>query len=110
MKPATILACHRRGLRLFWSWKGRRRTGRSTILDDVRALIRTMSHANPLWGAPRIHGELLKLGITVSQSPVAKSMIRRRHPPSQTWRTFVADHTAQIALPAHAGYPPNLAA
>jgi transposase InsO family protein len=62
----------------------------------VRALIRELSTTNPLWGAPRIHGELLKLGITVSQSTVAKSMRRRRRPPSQTWRTFLTNHASQI--------------
>jgi putative transposase len=59
-------------------------------------LIRTMSQANPLWGAPRIHGELQKLGIVVRQSTVAKYMLRRRRPPSQTWRTFLANHVGQV--------------
>jgi putative transposase len=76
------IAWHRRGLRLFWTWKSRHRTGRPPVPREVRDLIRTMSHANPLWGAPRIHGELLKVGIDVSQATVAKYMIRhrRRHP------------------------------
>jgi hypothetical protein len=82
---------------LFWAWKSRRRIGRPTVSADVRALIRTMSHANSLWGAPRIHGELLKLGVNVSQATVAKYMTRRRRPPSQTWRTFLANHLGQIA-------------
>jgi len=73
VRPETVVACHRRGFRLFWTWKSRR-TGRPRIPADVGALIRTMSNANPLWGAPRIHGELQKLGITVSQSTVAKYM------------------------------------
>jgi len=60
-------------------------------------LIRTMAEANPLWGAPRIHGELLKLGIGVSQATIAKYIPRRRRPPSQTWRTFLANHVHQIA-------------
>ncbi len=63
---------------------------------DVRALIRTMSEANPLWGAPRVHGELLKLGIDVSQATVAKYTARPRQPPSQTWRTFLRNHIGQI--------------
>ncbi len=63
---------------------------------DVRELIRTMSQANPLWGAPRIHGELLKLGIDVCQATVAKYMVRDRRPPSQTWRAFLANHIRQI--------------
>jgi transposase InsO family protein len=70
--------------------------GRPTVPLEVRTLIRTMSHANPLWGAPRIHGELLKLGIDVSQATVAKYMVRRRQPPSQTWRTFLANHMDQM--------------
>src|SRR5262245_36761854 len=85
------------GFRLFWTWKSRRRLGRPTVSTDVRGLIRTMSEGNPLWGAPRIHGELLKLGIEVSQASVAKYMVRHRHPPSQTWRTFLRNHVGQIA-------------
>jgi putative transposase len=96
VKPETVIAWHRRGLRLFWTWKSRRRTGRPTVPSDVRALIRTMSRANPLWGAPRIHGELLKLGIDVCQATVAKYMVRPRRPPSQTWRTFLANHIGQV--------------
>ena len=96
VKPETVLAWHRRGFRLFWTWKSRHRTGRPTVAPDVRALIREMSTANPLWGAPRIHGELQKLGISVSQSTVAKYMPRRHAPPSQTWRTFLANHASQI--------------
>jgi putative transposase len=68
VKPETVIAWHRRGFRLFWTWKSRRRTGRPGVPPDVRALIRELSTANPLWGAPRIHGELLKLGFAVSQS------------------------------------------
>ena len=70
--------------------------GRPAVPLEVRTLIRTMSRANPLWGAPRIHGELLKLGIDVSQATVAKYMVRRRQPPSQTWRTFLANHMGQM--------------
>jgi putative transposase len=96
VQPATVLAWHRRGFRLFWTWKSRHRTGRPGVPTDVRALIREMSTANPFWGAPRIHGELQKLGISVSQSTVAKYMRRHRRPPSQTWRTFLANHARQI--------------
>jgi putative transposase len=96
VQPATVLAWHRRGFRLFWTWRSRQRTGRPTIAPDVRALIRAMSLANSLWGAPRIHGELQKLGISVSQSTVAKYMCRQRRPPSQTWRTFLTNHARQI--------------
>ena len=95
VKPETVIAWHRRGFRLFWTWKSRRRTGRPTVPRDVRTLIRTMSEANPLWGAPRIHGELLKLGIEVCQATVAKYMVRNGQPPSQTWRTFLANHAGQ---------------
>ena len=84
VQPDTVVAWHQRGFRLFWTWKSRQRTGRPAVPADVRLLIRTMSHANPLWGAPRIHGELQKLGMSVSQSTVAKYMVRRRKPPSQT--------------------------
>jgi transposase InsO family protein len=96
VQPATVLAWHRRGFRLYWTWKSRHRTGRPGVPADVRALIREMSAVNPLWGAPRIHGELQKLGISVSQSTVAKYMRRSRRPPSQTWRTFLTNHANQI--------------
>jgi len=96
VQPATVIAWHRQGFRWFWIWKSRRRTGRSPVPADVRALIRTMSDANPLWGAPRIHGELLKLGIAISQASVAKYMVRCRRPPSQTWRTFLTNHRDQL--------------
>src|SRR5271156_3582126 len=89
VKPETVIAWHRRGFRLWWTWKSRRRIGRPTVPADIRALIRTMAQANPRWGAPRIHGELLKLGIDVCQTAVAKYLVRRRQPPSQTWRTFL---------------------
>jgi len=95
VKPETVIAWHQRGVRLFWTWKSRR-LGLPTVPPEVRTLIRTMSHANPLWGAPRIHGELLKLGIDVCQATVAKYMVRSRRPPSQTWRTFLANHVGQI--------------
>lgn len=96
VKPETVVAWHRRAFRLFWSWKSRRRIGRPSVPPDLRTLIRSMSAANPRWGAPRIHGEILKLGIEVSQSTVAKYILRRRRPPSQTWRTFLANHIGQI--------------
>ena len=96
VKPETVIAWHRRGFRAFWRWKSQRRIGRPSVPREVRTLIRTMSEANPRWGAPRIHGELLKLGIDVAQATVAKYMVQRRHPPSQTWRTFLANHRSQI--------------
>jgi transposase InsO family protein len=97
VKPETVLAWHRQGFRLLWIWKSRHGPGRPAVPSDVRALIRTMSDMNPLWGAPRIHGELLKLGIDVCQATVAKYMAHRQRPPSQTWRTFLANHIDQIA-------------
>jgi putative transposase len=96
VQPETVIAWHREGFRLFWTWKSRRHRGRPTLPLDVRTLIRTMSEANPLWGAPRIHGELRKLGIDVGQASVAKYMVRRRQPPSQTWRTFLKNHMGQL--------------
>jgi putative transposase len=96
VKPETVIAWHRKGFRLFWTWKSRRRSGRPPVGPEVRALVRTMSEQNPFWGAPRIHGELLKLGIDVCQATVAKYMARQRRPPSQTWRTFLANHLGQI--------------
>ena len=96
VKPETVIAWHRRGFRLWWTWKSRRCIGRPSVPADVRALIRLMAQANLRWGAPRIHGELLKLGIDVCQSTVAKYIVRRRRPPSQTWRTFLANHIGQL--------------
>jgi putative transposase len=96
VKPETVIAWHRQGFRLWWTWKSRGRMGRPTVSAEVRALIRTMAATNPRWGAPRIHGELLKLGIDVSQATVAKYIGRRRQPPSQTWRTFLQNHVGQI--------------
>jgi transposase InsO family protein len=95
VKPATVIRWHRQGFRLFWRWRSR--SGRPLVHREVRKLIRQMSIANPLWGAPRIHGELLKLGIDISQATVAKYMVRRRGAPSPTWRTFLRNHAAGIA-------------
>src|SRR5215510_10735992 len=97
VQPDTIVRWHRRGFRALWWWKSRHRLGRPGIAKDVRDLIREISRANPLWGAPRVHGELLKLGIDVSQSTVAKYMSRVRRPPSQSWRTFLYNHSEAIA-------------
>jgi hypothetical protein len=97
VQPETVLRWHRAGFCLFWRWKSRQRAGRPAVAHEVRRLIREMSLANPLWGAPRIHGELLKLGIDVGQTSVAKYMARRRRPPSQGWRTFLLNHADGIA-------------
>src|SRR5499427_1254063 len=91
-KPETLVRWHRSGFRLYWRWKSRRGVGRSAVPADIRDLIRTISRDNPLWGAPRIHGELVKLGINIAQSSVSKYMIRGGRPPSQTWRTFLENH------------------
>src|SRR5213593_967426 len=80
----------------YWAWKSRRRSGRPMIATELRDLISRMSRANPLWGAPRIHGELLKLGVTVSQATVSKYMLRPRRPPSQAWRAFLRNHTKDL--------------
>jgi transposase InsO family protein len=95
VKPTTVIQWHRQGFRLFWRWQSR--SGRPSIDREIRDLIRQMSTANPLWGAPRIHGELLKLGIEVSQATVAKYMVRRRGTPSQNWQTFLRNHVEGIA-------------
>ena len=96
-KPETLVRWHRSGFRLYWRWKSRHRVGRPAVPADIRDLVRTMSRDNPLWGAPRIHGELLKLGIDIAQSTVAKYMLRRHGPPSPGWRAFLRNHTAHIA-------------
>jgi putative transposase len=96
VRPETVVRWHRRGFRLYWAWKSRRRWGRPAIGRDLRDLIRQMSRANPLWGAPRIHGELLKLGLTVSQATVSKYMVGPRRPPSQAWRTFLRNHAPDL--------------
>jgi len=97
VQPETVIAWHRRGFGLFWAWKIRRgHAGRPTLLREVRELIRRMCRENPTWGAPRIHGELLKLGINVGESSVSKYMVRSRKPPSQTWRTFLENHAKQL--------------
>src|SRR5260370_302994 len=96
-KPETLLRWHRTGFRLFWRWKSRRPSGRPALPADIRSLVRRISRENPLWGAPRIHGELLKLGIEIAQSSVAKYMVRRRGPPSQGWKTFIRNHAPDIA-------------
>jgi hypothetical protein len=97
IRPETIVRWHRAGFRRYWRWKSRSLGGRPQIAADLRALIRRMSAENQLWGAPRIHGELLKLGFEVSQSSIAKYMVKRCGPPSQGWRTFLRNHAPDIA-------------
>jgi hypothetical protein len=97
VKPETVIRWHRIGFRAYWRWKSRRRGGRPKIDREIRDLIRRMSWENPLWGAPRIHGELLMLGIDVAESTVARYMTRRQGPASQGWKTFLCNHAAEIA-------------
>src|SRR6516165_8533661 len=97
IRPETLVRWHRAGFRQYWRWKSRPHGGRPQVSGDLRALIRRISVDNPLWGAPRIHGELLKLGFDVSQSSVAKYMVKRCGPPSQGWRTFLRNHAPDIA-------------
>ena len=96
VQPDTVLRWHRSGFRLYWWWKSRSRGGRPKVAIEIRSLIRRMSVENPLWGAPRIHGELLKLGIAVAQSTVAKYMAKRRPGSGQTWKTFLRNHAVCI--------------
>src|SRR6202048_2188867 len=97
VQPETLVRWHRAGFRRYWRWKSNSRGERPPIENELRALIRQMSTENLLWGAPRIHGELLKLGFSVAQSSVAKYMVKRRGPPSQEWRTFLRNHAPDIA-------------
>jgi transposase InsO family protein len=96
VQPETIMRWHRAGFRLYWRWKSRSRGGRPKVPTEIRRLIREMSLANRLWGAPRIHGELLKLGIEVAQSTVAKYMAKSGRGGSQTWKTFLHNHSADV--------------
>src|ERR1700692_145141 len=97
IRPETLVRWHRAGFRSYRRWKSRSLGGRPQIETDLRALIRQMSIENSLWGAPRIHGELLKLGFSVAQSTVAKYMVKRRGPPSQGWNTFLRNHAPDVA-------------
>jgi transposase InsO family protein len=97
IRPETLVRWHRAAFRCYWRWKSRPLGGRPPIDTELRGLIRRMSMENPVWGAPRIHGELLKLGFSVAQSSLAKYMVKRRGPPSQEWRTFLRNHVPDIA-------------
>ncbi len=97
IRPETLIRWHRGGFRRYWRWKSRSLGGRPKTGTELRALIRRMSIENPLWGAPRIHGELLKLGFEIAQSSVAKYMVKRLGPPSQGWRAFLRNHAPDIA-------------
>jgi hypothetical protein len=97
VQPETILRWHRAGFRRYWRWRSRKRAGRPRIVQEIGDLIRRMSTENPLWGATKIHGELLKLGIEVAQSTVSIYMVPRRDRPLQTWKTFIRNHAEGIA-------------
>ena len=97
VKPETVIRWHRRGFQAYWHWRSRRLGGRPKIDREIRDLIRRMNRENPLWGAPRIHGELLMLGIEVAESTVSWYMVRTRRTPSQGWKTFLRNHAAGIA-------------
>jgi hypothetical protein len=97
IQPETILRWHRVGFKVFWRWKSRNRAGRPKIDRGLRDLIQRMSRENPLWGASRVHGELLMLGFDVAQSTVSKYMVRPPKPPSQTWKTFLRNHAEATA-------------
>jgi hypothetical protein len=97
VQPETLVRWHRAGFRCYWRWKSRPRGGRPQFETDLCALIRRMSMENPLWGALRIHGELLKLGFDVAQSSVAKYMVKPGRAPSQGWRTFLRNHAPEVA-------------
>ena len=97
VQPDTVVRWHQQGFKLFWHWKSRReKVGRPKIEADIRRLIRRMSRENPSWGVPRIQSELALLGHTVSEATVRKYRIRKRNPPSQTWRTFLDNHLTDI--------------
>ena len=97
VSPETVIRWHRAGFRVDWRLKSSARGGRPKTPMEIRELIRDMSVANPLWGAPRIHGELLMLGIDIGQTTVAKYIVRPRRPPSQGWKTFLRNHADGIA-------------
>jgi putative transposase len=98
VKPETAIGWHRQGFRWYWTWKIRRgRSGRPRVPKETRDLIRPMSRENPTWGAPRIHSELMRLDIRISESSVAKYMFRTPKPSSQTRRTFLNNHVSQLA-------------
>jgi len=97
VKPETVIAWHRQAFRFYWRWLSRRKSnGRPRVSAEVRTLIKQMTQANPLWGAPRIHGELLKLGIDISERSVSRLISKVRNPPSQTGRTFLDNHFREL--------------
>lgn len=96
VQPETIIRWHRMAFKLYWGWRYSRKAGRPAIHSHIVRLIGQMSEANPLWGAPRIHGELMKLGINIAQSSVEKYMTKRNRPRGQSWKTFLKNHSKDI--------------
>jgi len=96
MKADTVIAWNRKGFRVYWIWKSRVHQGRPCTSHDIRNLIRKVSLANPGWGAPRIHGEFMKLGINIGETTLAKYLVRPRRPPSQSWKTFLTNHVEEL--------------
>ena len=92
VNPQTVIGWHRAGFRAFWRWKSKGPVGRPKIDRELRDLIRQMNQENPLWRAPRIHGELLLLGVSVAQATVSKYMVRRSGGSSLGWKTFLHNH------------------
>jgi hypothetical protein len=97
VQPETVIRWHRKGFRLYWHWRSRRRGGRPKLDAQIRVLIRRMSRDNPTWGRRRIRSELHLLGYEVAELTVAKYMVRGRKPPSQGWRVFLKNHSREIA-------------
>jgi putative transposase len=99
VKPETVIGWHRAAFRLYWRWRSRPRGGRPKITDEIRVLIRRLAEENPDWGAPKIHGELQKLGFVVSERSVARYLrgIRRRGDPGQRWLTASSSWRTDVA-------------
>jgi hypothetical protein len=96
VRPETVIRWHRAGFRAYWRWRSPNRVGRPKVSAELRTLIGEMSRANALWRAPRIHGDLLKLGFEVAQSTVARYMCRHSRPPSHGWRTFLSNERGAL--------------
>jgi hypothetical protein len=98
VKSKTVVGWHRAGFRSYWRWRSRPRGGRPKITEEIRRLIRRMAEENAGWGAPKIHGELQKLGLELSERTVARYLrhIRRRGDPGKTWLTFLHNHREVI--------------
>ena len=98
VKPETVTCWHRAGFRLYWRWRSRPHDGRPSITEEIRVLIGRLAHENPDWGAPKIHGELQKLGLVVSERTVARYLRRmhRRGDPAKRWLAFLRNHCEAI--------------